>query len=774
MKISKKARKELILSRNKLIFLGISFTALIICLLIQIFSIKNIHGEEYERLAVSQQVNQNNIEKNINPIRGSILDRNEKTLAVSRPVYDVILDVRKLAKADEEVKTFTIKSLNQYLEIPIEILNSYIKLNSEGRPAQDTHYFKIAKKIEKQTAMDLEATGAKHISFETGSIRQYSFDNLASQALGLIRGDAYWGLEAQYNSEMTGTAGRIFKTYDSFSNVVTTRIEPEDGYSVVTTLDLDIQRFAEEAVLQAGMEFEPKYASVIVMNPNTAEVLAMAQYPSFNPNDPENLDFLGNIAMKEELEALENKERIERLFEVWTNFNISKSYEPGSIFKPMFVSAAIEEGLVNEHSSYYCGGKKYVGDREIRCWERKGHGNQTLMQAVANSCNVAMMDISAVMGREIFFKYQHDFGFGEKTGIDLPWEFSAANLLNPIEKLNSVELATGSMGQGFNCTSIQALTAFAAVINGGNLMQPYIVSQVIDKNNRVVYENSEKVVRKVISKETSDFMRKELQKVVSPDGTGRKGVIKGYNIGGKTGTGEQVPRDHDLYAVSFIGYLPVENPEYIALAVIYLPKEYKEYMQGSTTAAPLIKKLFIDIINNKRIRPTGEVDPKDEVYVNSHNGTELPEFIGKDIKTVVVEANELGIEYSISGNGDIVKQQTPKAETKLSEGSKVILTISDSKTDVSLEIVPNLIGMSSSSAIKTLETCNFGNIVCEYEDEDVEEEIGEEIEETEEEQTAAGRLELNGNNSAEKTVFEQIPSAGTKIQTGTQVKIKVK
>ena len=298
-------------------------------------------------------------------------------------------------------------------------------------------------------------------------------------------------------------------------------------------------------------------------------------------------------------------------------------------------------------------GSKTVYDREISCWQQSGHGIWTVEDVLANSCNVAMMDIGEKMGVSLFYKYQKDFGFGEKTGIDLPGEESASNLMFAENAIGPVELATMSFGQSFNCTAIQVLTAFSAVINGGNLMQPYVVSQIIDSDGEIIYEKTPTLVRKVISEETSNTVRKYLQAVIDT-GTGKKAKIEGYAIGGKTGTAQQAIRANEQYTVTFVGFLPVDNPEIIAIAILDRPAGYTE---GSTSAAPMLKGLLENIIKYLGIPKTEAVDANSEAAANTIVLDDLTQYSTND---AIMYLSMKGLNYQVVGEGSVVTSSVPR------------------------------------------------------------------------------------------------------------------
>ncbi|MFP4698501.1 MAG: peptidoglycan D,D-transpeptidase FtsI family protein, partial [Eubacteriales bacterium] len=328
----------------------------------------------------------------------------------------------------------------------------------------------------------------------------------------------------------------------------------------------------------------------IVMNPNNGEVLAMASLPDFNLNDPMNLS---EFYEKEEINNMSSEEKKDFLNGVWRNFAISDTYEPGSTFKPITIAAAIEEGILNRDETFLCEGYKVVHDTRINCWEKEGHGEQSITEALSNSCNIALMEIGELIGKELFIKYQKDFGFGQKTQIDLPGEASGENLLYNVNAMGPVELATNSFGQTFNVTPLQLITSISSLINGGELLEPHLVKQIVDEDGRNIKSIDKKVVKKVVSKQTADIVKNYMFEAVL-EGTGQKAQISGYEIGGKTGTAEKgFPRGKDKYIVSFVGFTPIENPEVIVLVVVDEP-QVKDY--DSRYASEIFKEIMTNIL----------------------------------------------------------------------------------------------------------------------------------------------------------------------------------
>ena len=663
---------------------------------------KEVHGQEYETVAKTQQVSK--YDTIISPNRGSIVDRNKYALAVSTTVYNIVMDVRVLADYSAETQENTVNALSQVLELDRDELKSYlVKDPATGKPALDTNWKVLKKGCEKEVKAELESMNIKGIVYEKDTKRSYPTGTTAAQTIGFIR-DVSWGIEKYYGKYMEGTPGRSFITYDSTGNVNAVEMDAKDGSTVVTTLDYIIQQYAEDAVKQAMDSYNPENAAVMVMNPNTGEILAMAQGPTFDPNDPATPIYLDNEEFKEKWEAMSDDEKYEYLNGTWKNFNVSSTYEPGSIFKPITAAAAIEEGLIEPNATFYCSGSTIVADRTIACHLKSGHGTLDLEHALAESCNMAMISIAQKLGASKFYKYQKEFGFGEKTNIDLPGEVSASALMYTEERINATELATMSFGQSFNCTSIQALTAFSALINGGNIMKPYIVSQIIDSSGAVVLENKPELVRKVISKETSDIIKKYLVTTIET-GTGKKARIEGYTFGGKTGTAEQGVRGSNEHTVSFIGYLPADNPEYIVMAVVHKPESYAD---GVTTAAPMMKSMMENIIKYKSIEPSAS---SGEVSSKSSNKVKVGDYKDQSLFNVLYELDSAGLSYEVVGTGSMITSQVPAAGTEVERGSKLLIYVTKAEGEETGIKVPDVRGLGYDEAVSEINGAGLSAVI---------------------------------------------------------------
>ncbi len=691
--------------RKKILILCYVFIAILIFLLSRVAYIKYAHGEEYEKIAVQQQTSRL-LDQTVNPLRGKILDRNGKTFAISNTIYTVVIDIASMYDEgiSEKDRDYTIDTLSTILNIDRATVEGYYALDSTGTPVNNTRYKIIAKNVSYDDGQALLASGAKGIYLEADSDRVYPQKQYAASVIGFMRGDnasTYWGLEAQYDKYLQGEQGRNFMSYTANGDVAVNEVLAKNGDTIVTTLDLEIQSFAEEVVAKYGLMYNAEHAGAIVMDPHTGEIYAMAQFPTFDANAPGDIELFNDTRFKAIYEATPDETKAELLYDVWKNYNISGAYEPGSVYKPMVVAAALDEGIIETDDIFVCNGAITVADTTIPCWKKGGHGELNASGVLANSCNVGMILIAEELGRQNFYDYQRDFGFGEATGIDLPGEETSSANVYSLEQLNPVEVATGSMGQGFNATSIQMATAFASVINGGYLLEPYVVSRVVNSNHEVVYSNERTVRRQVISNDTSDYLRKSLRETIT-DGTGKKVNVEGYTIGGKTGTAQQGNRDNNEYVVSFEGYFPVENPQYLVYTYVYKPTPY---VDGQSTSTLMAKEIIEYIIQIKGIEPSdmGELKEANEGLTNK---IKVPDLTNMSVQTATKTLNESGYAYEIIGNGSQVVRQIPEAGSYVTKGSFIYLYV-ESIEGEELVLVPNVVGLTGKDAEKVLKDAGF-------------------------------------------------------------------
>lgn len=709
--------------KGRLAFVLFAFLSILSLIVGRVYYLETVHGEEYKNAAKIGQVTRYN-DTIIPPNRGAIVDRNNQPIAVSDVVYNVAIDpglMDELDKIEKEnkakgnkvknVKDNTINILSTLLELDAqELRNSYEKDVTVKWKYIKKQVPKETKEAIEQAFKEAKLSQSMSVFFEKDTKRKYVLESSAANVIGFIRGDTSWGIERQYNQYMSGTAGRSFNKYNESGEAIHEDIDAIDGNTIVTTLDYTIQQFAEQAVKSAVEAYNPENAGVIVMNPKTGEVLAMAQAPTFNPNNPAEPLELSNPDFAAEWETKTENEKLEYLNNMWKNFNVSSTWEPGSIVKPMFAAAAIDENLINSNTQFYCPGYRQIADAKIGCHLRSGHQMLDTKGVLAQSCNVGAIQIGLTLGKSTFYKYQTDFGFGKRTGIDLPGEPSEADFSAVMYNDNTmsfVDLATMSMGQSFNATPIQSIVAFASLINGGNILKPYVVSQVVDQNGNIVRENKPTVLRKVISKETSDLIRKDLQDTLEV-GTGKKAHIEGYAIGGKTGTGQQGRREDNIHSISFVTYFPIENPEILSIIVIHKVEDYED---GVTSPAPMMKQLMENIINYKGMSPIINEDGSMAETSNSKGKIEIKDFTNWDSQDAISELEYSGLDYEIVGNGNVVVNQVPHNGEMVIAGTKVLLYTTKGDNEGDTSKVPDVRGMDYTNAYDTLEQAGFKTTV---------------------------------------------------------------
>lgn len=584
--------------QKKLVMLFVAIVLAFVFLVGRITYINASNGEEYTRIVLDQQQYDS---RTIPFKRGDIVDRNGTKIATSERVYNVILDVKVMTSDEENIKP-TIQVLEDCFGIDGKEVEELIEEKPTSRynvlqKGVDYEKYKEFEAIEKDKEKYPNVEG---IWLEEDYVRTYPYNTLASDVIGFtVDGNVGSnGIEASYNQILNGTDGREYGYLDDGATVERTVKEAVNGDTVVSTIDLQVQSIVEQHILEfnelhkngASAGEGSKNTAVIVMNPQNGEILAEASYPNYDLNQPRDLT---RYYSQETLDAMSDEELLNTLNSLWNNFCVSDTYEPGSTFKPFTVSAGLETGILTGQETYYCGGVLHVGDHDIHCSNRNGHGTQTLKQALENSCNVALMEIGEALGAEEFCRYQELFGFGEYTGIDLPGEGETAGLLYTPENMDPASLATNSFGQNFNVTMTQLAASFCSLVNGGNYYEPHVVKQIQDSNGNVK-ENIEPVLlKKTISEETSAIIKDYMLGVVE-EGTGASAGVEGYDVGGKTGTAEKLPRGNGKYLVSFIGYAPQENPQAVVYVVIDEPNVAAQASSGYATelASSIMEDIF--------------------------------------------------------------------------------------------------------------------------------------------------------------------------------------
>lgn len=512
-------------------------------------------------------------ERSIKAARGEILDRNGVVLAANQSVCTVSV-IHSQIEDGEAV----IRMLAKELELPEETVRKRVeKVSSIER---------IRSNVPKETGDRILGYDLAGVKVDVDYKRYYPCDELASRVLGFTGGDnqGILGLEVMYEEWLAGTEGKILTMTDAsgveIAETGERRQEPENGDNLVTSLDYNIQCYAQQAAERVLEEKQAEAVSVILMDPRSGEILAMVNVPEYNLNEPFTL----------QQEAASEEEEQELLNQMWRNRCVSDTYEPGSTFKIITTAAALEQGVVSTDDRFYCPGYKLVEDRRIRCHKTAGHGAETFTEGIMNSCNPVFIELGLRLGAHNFCKYFEQFGLMSATNIDLPGE--ASTIMHAEEKIGQVELATIAFGQSFQITPIQLITTVSSLINGGTRVTPHFGLRTEDENGNVTEEFSYGQEEGIVSARTSETLRELLEKVVS-EGTGQKGAVEGFSIGGKTATSQTLPRSEKKYISSFLGFAPAEDPQVIGLVVIYDPQGV---YYGGTIAAPVMQEIFADVL----------------------------------------------------------------------------------------------------------------------------------------------------------------------------------
>ncbi len=687
-------------------------------LLARLYVLQIVEHERYESLAIRQQLR----EAPTSAARGSIYDRNGNLLAVSASVDNVYLSPAEIAQYDEDIELIA-RELGRILEIdPSEIREKASRTGS--------WYVTVARRIERDKADEIRALKLANdlhgVRLETDTKRYYPNSGLACHVIGFVGVDNYGleGIEARYDKALAGTAGRTVRATNAFGSELLMsgfeEYEPGDaGMDVITTLDSTIQFFVEKHLKQAVEDYDIQNgAGAIAMDVDTGAILAMSSLDGYDLNH-----FLDvGPAARAAIDAAENEEEASRLLREaqirqWRNKALSDTYEPGSTFKIITLSMALEEGVVSLQDSFFCGGNVNVIGRTnpIRCWKSGGHGAQDLTQAVQHSCNVAFVNIGQRVGAETFYKYCEAFGFlnrtGNKdenlsavTGIDLAGESGSIwwseNTFCSARNLS--QLAAASFGQTFTITPLQLITAVSACVNGGRLMQPYVVGSLRNPDGSVAYERKPTIVRKVISEQTSAAVRGILEQVVGDpkDGTGRNAAVAGYRIGGKTGTSEKVSLEAQTgekeYIVSFIGFAPADDPKIALLVFLDTPStESGIYISGGQMAAPVVGAMLSDIL------PYLGVEAESGAGSGERTDVQMPAVENLSLSEAKRALEDAGLRCRRIGEGDAVTDQLPAPGIILAADTEVIVYLG-TEPSRDLEAVPDLSGMHYEEARDTL------------------------------------------------------------------------
>ena len=569
-----------------------------------------LSGEDkYEKSALAQQSYVSSV---IPYKRGSILDRNGNVLAASDLIYHLILDPKVLLSKEENVAP-TIEALVQvygFNETELRSIlvekaeSSYVVLRRQMSYADKELMTKYEEEWAKKKEQDKELKGEiKGVWFEEEYKRSYPYRSVASHIIGFtVSGDVgTYGIEQQYNEELTGINGRTYGYYDASLNIQKTVKEAMDGNQIVATIDVNVQRVIQRQVEEFLDTVGAENVGVIMLDANNGEILGMQSNYSYDLNAPRDLS---TVYSEEELLLMTEEQKVNAMYDVWRNFCISDAYEPGSTFKPITVAAALEEMITDMNAEYTCDGREQFGEEiVIKCSNSRGHGKLSLAQTLMFSCNDAMMQIAAAEGRDLFYSYQKHFLMGTKTGIDLPGE--TAGELIALNKLNQTELATSSFGQSFTVNMMQMASAFASLINGGTYYEPHVVMAIKNPAGATIEKISPVVVTKTVSADTSAFIKEAMYLTVK-EGTATKAQMDGYLLGGKTGTAQKYPREARKNLVSFIGFVESEDRTVVIYVVVDEAHD-PEKMSKSATASTLASAILEETLPYLKMYPEGEI-----------------------------------------------------------------------------------------------------------------------------------------------------------------------
>ncbi len=676
-------------SRSNLIVFATVMVVAFIALVGRLAYISLIRHDYYSELATSQQLR----DTIISAERGNIYDTNMNVLARSATVWTVAL-APNLIDEDEDVYDQISSFLSKKLDVPYETIYEKCK--------EDSYYSIVKRKVDKPIKDEIETfideNDISGITFTQDTKRYYPYGSLASQILGFVGTDNYgmYGLEAYYEEYLSGISGRILTAVNAQGGDMYYRMESvseaQNGYSLVLTIDANIQRFLEQSLEEAMAEHNVhNYVCGIVMDVNTGAIYAMSSKPDFDPNDP--LEIYSELTQKELAAITDEEQFIAALSKAqefqWRNKAISDIYEPGSVFKVVTASAALESGTFTTESRFRCYGRYNVyGSLYIADANSIAHGDEDFTDATVNSCNSAYMQMGLTMGREIFFKYFDAFGLTEKTGIDLPAESGSSYYT--AEQMGVVELASCSFGQSNAITPIQLLTAICAAVNGGYLVEPYVVRQVLDADGNIVKETGTTVKRQVISQETSKTMCKVLEKVVESGNA----YLSGFRLGGKSGTAEKLNSDSDEYVSSFAAFGPADSPQVACLILYDGPHSYSTY--GGSIVAPVVSSVMAYTLPYVGV---GAVYSDDEL---ASVDVYTPNVIRSSLTYAKAQLQKRGLNFKVTGDGTEVVYQYPTGGTSIPKGSTVVVGTDESEPKYVK--VPDLNGYSPSQAAALIES----------------------------------------------------------------------
>lgn len=703
---------------RSIFLMAIFGVAVFIPLFWKLWSIQIVNHEYYQDLAIRQQTR----DVTVSADRGTIYDANGTILAISGTAYKVVLSPKdvvslqqKYAEAVEKAQAgegkhpdypepaneLIASGLSAILDVEeSEILERLAKTNRQYEVVKSKVEENVAEQVRTFISENKLASG---VYLEPDTMRYYPNSSLASHVIGFVNADngGAYGLEALYNDELSGEAGRVVTAKNASGTEMLSRyenyIDAVDGSDMTLTLDSTIQSMLESTLAEGIEAYDVQYGGfAIAMNPNTGAILGMASTPEYDLNDPQTVldsDAVQGLLWLDGKADESGYSLGDAQLTQWRNKALNDAYEPGSTFKALVLAAALEEGVIDESYTYTCTGSAHVADRNISCSKKEGHGFQTLTNAVENSCNPAFIDIGQKLGAEKFYEYLQRYGILDMTGIDIPGE--GKSTVWDYEDIGPVELATASFGQRFTVTPIQIITAFSSVINGGHLLEPYVVESISDGSGGVSYQHQTTEVRQVVSQSTSERSRAILESVVA-NGTGHNAYTAGYRIGGKTGTSETKTRDeHNI--VSFVGFAPANDPQVIVLLAYDGPKPVSPgsdytaggtYISGGNMAAPMAGKLIANILDYMGVEKQYTPDELSGADVM------VPKVTGHYLEYAQSLLKQAGLTFRTVGEGTVVTGQIPAQGAAIPGNSQVVLYLGNEEVPSDQVEVPNVQGLT--------------------------------------------------------------------------------
>ncbi|MFA5523578.1 MAG: stage V sporulation protein D [Tissierellales bacterium] len=713
-------------TKRRLIFTLLLASLLVFALIVRLGIIQIVQGEGLKKQALEQWTRGVPVKAE----RGFILDRNGKKLAIS-----ISRDTAWCRPVDIKNPKEDAKIISDILQLDEEEV--YRKITSKQS------LVKIKQWIEKEESEFLRKANIKGIEIAEDNKRYYPFGSFAAHIIGHNNIDqvGQYGIEAAYNKFLTGTAGKWVKTTDAAGRQLPydneKLYEAKNGLNVVLSMDETIQHFAEKAALEVLVKHKAENVSIIVMDPNTGDLLAMANKPDYDPNKP-------TIPINEEeaksWEGLTQDEITKKWYDMWRNFAVNDVYEPGSTFKIITAAAGLEENVVTPNSQFYCSGyvRQIKSGKPMKCWRYYNpHGSQNFVEGVQNSCNIVFVETGLRLGAEKMYEYLRAFGFGELTGVPFSGESPGIIPSGP-NAIKDVNLATISFGQGVAVTPIQLTTAISAVANGGNLMVPKVVKELVDEEGNTMITYEPEIKKKVISEETSNTMMKILESVVS-DGTGKSAYVPGYRIAGKTGTAQKVVDGRygdGKYIASFVAIAPANDPKVVVTVIVDEPSAGGYY--GGQIAAPVAGQVVKDILSYLDVEPQFTEDEKES---NEKENVTVPDVRDKNIKDASKMVLSIGLKYNTDAyfieEGSVVLDQFPLPGTIIKRGSSIDLYLESKRQNTEKIIVPDLQGTTREQAIEVLNQLNL-------------------------------RFEFSGSG----VVVGQMPKAGTEVDLNALVNVR--